>query len=57
MDLDFNGYNNFSTYFISEISRMMKDDGIYEVLDFYKCYRAFVRGKVESIKTYELEVP
>ncbi len=57
MDLDYNGYNGFSTYFISEISRMMKDEEIYEVLDFYKCYRAFVRGKVESLKALELEVP
>ncbi len=56
MDLDYNGYNSFSTFFISEISRMMKDEGIYEVLDFYKCYRAFVRGKVESLKAHDTEV-
>lgn len=57
MDLDYNGHNKFSTYFIGEISRMMNDEGISEVLDFYKCYRAFVRGKVETLKALATEVP
>ena len=57
MDLDYNGYSGFSSFFISEISRMIKDEGIYEVLDCYKCYRAFVRGKVNSLKALEPEVP
>lgn len=57
MDLDFNDYYSFSKFFVSEMSKVMKDDSIYEVLDFYKCYRAFVRGKVESIKALESEVP
>jgi predicted kinase len=35
----------------------MKDTTVYDVLDFYKCYRALVRGKVESIKALEPEVP
>ena len=57
MDLDHQGYSRFSSFFINEISRLMKDDSIYDVLDFYKCYRAFVRGKVETIKALESEVP
>ncbi len=57
MDLDYNGYNKFSSLFISEICRLMKDKGIYEVLDFYKCYRAFVRGKVETLRALDSEVP
>jgi len=56
MDLDFNSYYRFSNFFVSEISKAMKDDSIDEVLDFYKCYRAYVRGKVESIKALEPEV-
>ena len=40
MDLDYNGYDTFSSFFIDEISRMMKDDNLHSVLDFYKCYRA-----------------
>jgi hypothetical protein len=57
MDLDFNNYYSFSKFFVSEMSRVMKDDSIYSVLDFYKCYRAYVRGKVESLKALESEVP
>ncbi len=26
------------------------DEDLMEVLDFYKCYRAYVRGKVESFQ-------
>jgi len=57
MDLDFNNYHSFSKFFVSEMSKVMKDDSIYEVLDFYKCYRAFVRGKVENIKALDSDVP
>lgn len=57
MDLDYNGYYDYSRYFISRISETMGDARLYRVLDFYKCYRAYVRGKVESIKAFEPEVP
>lgn len=56
MDLDFNGYYGFSKFFVSEISKAINQDSLYDVLDFYKCYRAYVRGKVESIKALEPEV-
>jgi len=57
MDLDFNGYYGFSKFFVSEMSKAINDNSLYDVLDFYKCYRAYVRGKVESIKALEPEVP
>lgn len=57
MDLDFNDHPGFSDLCVHEISVRMNDSRIYELLDFYKCYRAFVRGKVESIKSCEDEVP
>jgi len=57
MDLDYKGFPQFSDFIVSELSRRMGDSTMYEVLDFYKCYRAFVRGKVESIKCGEEEVP
>jgi aminoglycoside phosphotransferase family enzyme len=28
-----------------------------EVLDFYKCYRAYVRGKVESFRLDDPHIP
>lgn len=57
MDLDFNGRRDFADFVVAEISKRMSDDRIYEVIDFYKCYRAFVRGKVESLKSEEASVP
>ncbi|SRR5579884_603221 len=57
MDLDFNGYSDFANFIISEISRRMEDKTIFDIVDFYKCYRAYVRGKVESIRSGEPEVP
>ena len=57
MDLDYNGYYGFSGFFVSEIEKEMKDDTTGEVMDFYKCYRACVRGEVESIRGTEKEVP
>ncbi len=33
------------------------DTGLTGLLDFYKIYRAFVRGKVESIRLHDREIP
>ena len=30
---------------------------LLELLNFYKCYRAYVRGKVESFKPYNPYIP
>jgi len=57
MDLDFNDYSDLANFIVQEISKRMKDEKIFEVIDFYKCYRAYVRGKVESIRSTETEIP
>jgi uncharacterized protein len=57
MDLDFNGYSDFANFIVTEISKRMEDGTIFEIIDFYKCYRAYIRGKVESIRSNELEIP
>jgi uncharacterized protein len=57
MDLDFNGYSDFANFVVSEISKRMEDEAIFDIIDFYKCYRAYVRGKVESIRSTESEIP
>jgi uncharacterized protein len=46
MDLDFHGLAELSSYFISRFIAASGDDGILEMLNFYKCYRAYVRGKI-----------
>lgn len=54
MDLDFHGYPGLAAGFARELSGSLDDPGMLRLLDFYKCYRAVVRGKVESIRLVEL---
>ncbi len=46
MDLDFHGLEDLSTYFLKSFIRQSDDSQMYEVINFYMCYRAFVRGKI-----------
>ncbi len=46
MDLDFHCLNALSDFFIHSFIEKSGDEGLLKVLDFYKCYRAYVRGKV-----------
>lgn len=55
MDFDFEGKRELGTLFLRNASREFGDPGLLEVADFYKCYRAVVRGKVESIQTTSTE--
>jgi len=50
MDLDQHGYRDLSDHFVQAYVRASSDAQLIEVLDFYKCYRACVRGKVEGFK-------
>lgn len=50
MDLDFQGRPDLSDYFIERYLSYSQDDSLIKVLLFYKCYRAYVRGKVISFK-------
>jgi aminoglycoside phosphotransferase family enzyme/predicted kinase len=57
MDLDFRGHHDLSDGLIGSYIGATRDESLPLVLPFYKCYRAFVRGKVESLLTEESEVP
>ncbi|PIE57742.1 MAG: hypothetical protein CSA33_06755 [Desulfobulbus propionicus] len=46
MDLDFHGLEELSKYCIEQFVTRIADPGVYDLLDFYKCYRAYVRGKI-----------
>jgi aminoglycoside phosphotransferase family enzyme len=46
MDLDFHGLFAMSDYFMRRFIEQSAEQGLAKVLDFYKCYRAYVRGKV-----------
>ncbi len=50
MDLDFHNKPELSKHFIEKYMEYSKDEELKKFLDFYKCYRAFVRGKVTSFK-------
>ncbi len=49
MDLDYEGRPDFGRYFARRMAAELNDPGMPRLMDFYKCYRAFVRGKVESL--------
>jgi aminoglycoside phosphotransferase family enzyme/predicted kinase len=49
MDLDFNGRADLARYIVERFAVLLDDHGIRALMDFYKCYRACVRGKVESM--------
>jgi len=51
MDLEFLGKKNLSNVFLSRyLEYSGEEEDFLEVLPFYKCYRAYVRGKVTSFK-------
>ncbi|MFH0782980.1 MAG: hypothetical protein V2B20_13670 [Pseudomonadota bacterium] len=46
MDLDYYDLFALSDFFINRFIDKSGDEGLLKVIDFYKCYRAYVRGKV-----------
>lgn len=57
MELDAAGRPDLSQVFIDTYVTATGDDALREVLPFYACYRACVRGKVLSFQLDEPEVP
>ena len=55
MDFDFEGKRELGNLFLQNAAREFGDPGLQDVANFYKCYRAFVRGKVETIQTISVE--
>ena len=50
MDLDFKERSDLSSFFVKSYVKYSGDRELEELLAFYKCYRAYVRGKVTSFK-------
>jgi len=50
MDLDRYQRANLSKHLVNTYVELSHDEGLLKLLNFYKCYRAYVRGKVESFK-------
>jgi aminoglycoside phosphotransferase family enzyme len=57
MDLDFHGREDLSAHLIRAYVGESGDHEVEGVLDFYKCYRAYVRGKVESFRLDDPHIP
>lgn len=56
MDLEFRGHAELAATFVERYVAASGDDGLRGLLPFYACYRAYVRGKVESFRLDEPEV-
>ncbi len=50
MDLDRYQRADLSKHFVNAYVELNRDKELLQLLNFYKCYRAYVRGKVESFK-------
>ncbi len=51
MDLEFHHYENLSKIILEEYIKLTKDKELLLLINFYKCYRAYVRGKILSFQT------
>lgn len=56
MDLDYHGLEELSRYFMARFVEKSGDRGLTSMLDFYKCYRAYVRGKIGLFTAHAPEV-
>lgn len=57
MDLDRYGQAGLSRHLVNTYVGLSHDEELLKLLDFYKCYRAYVRGKVESFKLDDSCIP
>jgi hypothetical protein len=56
MDLDFHGLSALADLFMEKFVAASGDEGLLQVLPFYKCYRAYVRGKIGLFTAHAPEV-
>jgi aminoglycoside phosphotransferase family enzyme/predicted kinase len=56
MDLDFANCRKEERYFLEKMGQLLNDPDLLIHVDFYKCYRAYVKGKVKSIQAMEEEI-
>ena len=57
MDLDRYQQADLSQHLVNNYVKISNDEELPELLNFYKCYRAYVRGKVESFKLDDYYIP
>jgi aminoglycoside phosphotransferase family enzyme/predicted kinase len=57
MDFDHHKRPDLSREIAARMADALRDNQMLRLMDFYKCYRAYVRGKVESFHHARAEVP
>ena len=57
MDLDRYQWPDLSKHLVNTYVELSHDEELVKLLNFYKCYRAYVRGKVESFELDDLYIP
>jgi aminoglycoside phosphotransferase family enzyme len=57
MDLDYHGREDLAEHLIQTHMKKSGDRDLMKILDFYKTYRAYVRGKVESFRLDDPNIP
>lgn len=57
MDLDFHDRSDLADLFIEIYVKVSGDPGVLELMDFYKAYRAYVRGKVNCFRLDDSTLP
>jgi aminoglycoside phosphotransferase family enzyme/predicted kinase len=56
MDLEYHGHPELAAHLVSRYAAYAGDADLERLVPFYQCYRAYVRGKVDSLKSVEEEV-
>ena len=57
MDIDYYGRPELNEPLIRTYVEKSGDEDLWNILDFYKCYRAYVRGKVDSFRLDDPSIP
>jgi aminoglycoside phosphotransferase family enzyme len=57
MDLDRYQQSGLSQHMVNTYVKLSHDEELLELLNFYKCYRAYVRGKVASFRLDDPYIP
>jgi aminoglycoside phosphotransferase family enzyme len=56
MDLDFQGFRELSRHLVEGFAVAARDPELLQMLVFYKCYRAYVRAKINAFAALEPEL-
>jgi aminoglycoside phosphotransferase family enzyme/predicted kinase len=57
MDLDFEGFSAVARMLLKSYVHYSDDEDIYVLMNFYKCYRALVRVKVNCLRLQQNDLP